>query len=97
MILELAHITISKQKQEAFEDALGKAKEVLNQADGYVSHEFKRCMEEGSKYILLINWESLEAHTEGFRKSELFKEWRDLIGGFFVEPPQVYHYQSILK
>jgi len=95
MILELAHISVSKGQEIAFQAALSQAKEVLKQADGYLSHEFKKCMEEESKYILLITWESLEAHTKGFRKSELFKEWRALIGGFFAEPPQVFHYQSI--
>jgi hypothetical protein len=35
----------------------------------------------------------LEAHTEGFRGSELFKEWRTLIGPFFDGPPLVEHYE----
>lgn len=95
MILELAKITIKIGTQNEFEEALAKAQEMLKRSDGYISHEFKKCMEESNRYILLINWESLEAHTEGFRKSELFKEWRALIGGFFAEPPIVFHYQSI--
>lgn len=95
MILELAIITITEGLEQEFEEALAKAQEILKQSNGYVSHEFKQCMEKHSQYILLITWESLEAHTEGFRKSELFKEWRALIGGFFAEPPLVFHYQSI--
>lgn len=94
MILELANITITPGNQQAFENALGKAQDILKQSDGYVSHEFKKCLEEETQYILLITWESLEAHTESFRKSELFKEWRALIGGFFAEVPEVLHYES---
>ena len=95
MILELATLTIKAGEQKAFEEALNKAQEVLKQAEGYISHEFQHCMEEQEKYILLIHWESLEAHTEGFRKSELFKEWRAIIGGYFAEAPQVLHYEKI--
>ena len=94
MILELANISITEGLQQEFEEALAKALDILKQSDGYVSHEFKKCMEEEAKYILLITWESLEAHTEGFRKSELFQEWRALIGGFFAEAPEVLHYES---
>jgi heme-degrading monooxygenase HmoA len=94
MILELASITISDGRQQEFESALVKGKDVLKQAEGYVGHEFKKCMEVPNRYILLITWQSLEAHTEVFRKSELFKEWRALIGGFFAESPEVLHYES---
>jgi len=54
-------------------------------------------MEEPNKYILLIKWESLEAHEIGFRKSELFKEWRGLIGSYFAGTPTVQHYKMKFK
>ena len=49
-------------------------------------------MYRANRYILLIEWDSLEDHTIGFRESDLFKEWRALIGSFFLEPPLVQHY-----
>ena len=95
MVLELAHIQIKEGQNEQFEANLKKAQEVLRQAKGYQGHQFQQCVEEPQQYILLITWESLEAHTEGFRKSELFKEWRALIGDFFAGPPQVLHYTKV--
>jgi len=93
MVLELAIIEIKKGENAAFETNLEKAQAFLQQSKGYISHEFQQCMEETNKYILLIRWESLEAHTIGFRKSELFKEWRALIGDYFAKTPDVQHYE----
>jgi heme-degrading monooxygenase HmoA len=95
MVLELAVIKIKAGESDAFEAALNQAQEVLKKADGYQGHEFKKCMEEANQYLLLIHWQSLEAHTEGFRKSTLFTEWRALIGPYFAEAPQVQHYKTL--
>jgi len=92
MILEIANIEIKKGENAVFEKQLEKAQSILSQAHGYLGHEFQQCMEHPEKYVLLIQWENLEAHTEGFRKSELFQEWRALIGEYFATTPQVEHY-----
>ncbi|MEX2263436.1 MAG: antibiotic biosynthesis monooxygenase, partial [Bryobacteraceae bacterium] len=55
----------------------------------YLSHELRRCIETKGRYLLLVRWETLEAHTVGFRESPLFQQWRGVIGGFFDAPPQV--------
>lgn len=94
MILELVTINIKPNEQKAFEEALHKAQDIIKQAKGYLSHEFQHCIEEKDKYILLIRWETLEAHMEDFRNSELYKEWRALIGEYFAEPPQVLHFEK---
>jgi heme-degrading monooxygenase HmoA len=103
MILELAIIEIKEGTNIAFEKNLDQAQHVLSQAEGYIGHEFKKCIERNNRYILLIKWTTLAAHigdaangsTEGFRGSELFKEWRSLIGHFFENPPLVEHYEQL--
>jgi heme-degrading monooxygenase HmoA len=95
MILELAIIEIKEGTNAAFEKKLDQAQHVLSQAEGYIGHEFKKCIERNNRYILLIKWTTLTAHTEGFRGSELFKEWRSLIGHFFEKPPFVEHYEQL--
>ena len=97
MILEIATINIKPGTQADFEKSLKQAQAVIRQSGGYVGHEFQQCIEEPNRYVLLIQWANLEAHTEGFRQSELFKEWRALIGGFFAEVPSVEHYQLKFK
>ena len=93
MILELATIDIKLGTNIDFESNLEKAHHVISQSKGYIGHQFQKCIEQENRYILLIKWETLEAHTKGFRESELFKEWRALIGPFFESAPQVQHYE----
>lgn len=95
MILELATIDIKPSTNAEFEQNLEKAQAVISQSKGYMGHDFKKCVEQQNRYVLLIRWESLEAHTIGFRESELFKEWRGLIGPFFENPPVVLHYEDL--
>jgi len=97
MVLEIANLEIKEGQNAAFEAALEKAQNVINQSPGYLSHEFQQCMEQPQEYVLLIQWESLEAHEVGFRKSELYKEWRGLIGEFFATKPVVKHYEVRFK
>lgn len=92
MILELATIDIKEGTNAEFEQNLKKAQTIICQSPGYLSHEFQKCIERDNRYILLIKWTSLEAHNIGFRESELFKEWRGLIGSFFAGPPTVEHF-----
>jgi heme-degrading monooxygenase HmoA len=100
MVLELATIDIKHGTNAEFEQNLQQAQQVLARAEGYIGHQFQKCIERANRYILLIQWVSLEAHigdaanvgTGGFRNSELFKEWRGLIGQFFENPPLVEHF-----
>jgi heme-degrading monooxygenase HmoA len=72
-ILELATIDIKQGANEEFEQALEKAQQVISKSKGYIGHQFHKCIEQDNRYVLLIRWETLEDHTEGFRESELFK------------------------
>jgi heme-degrading monooxygenase HmoA len=62
---------------------------------GYLSHEVQRCIEEPSRYVLLVKWESVEAHELNFRQTDLFPQWRGLIGVYFAQPPHVVHCESV--
>jgi heme-degrading monooxygenase HmoA len=93
VILELATIDIKPGTNTDFEMSLEKAQKVICQSKGYISHQFHQCVEQQNRYTLLIRWKTLEAHTIGFRESELFKEWRALIGPYFETPPLVQHYE----
>jgi heme-degrading monooxygenase HmoA len=54
-------------------------------------------MEQENKYMLLVNWEKLEDHTEGFRKSDVYSKWRDLLHHYYVPFPTVEHYTPIVE
>ena len=41
---------------------------------------------------VLLRWDTLEAHTEGFRGSGRYKEWRAKLHHFYEPFPAVEHY-----
>ncbi len=92
MVLEIATIDIKSGTNADFETALAQAQFVISKAEGYVGHQFHKCIERDNRYVLLIRWTNLTAHTEGFRNSELFTAWRGLIGPYFENPPVVEHF-----
>ncbi|MFD2719600.1 antibiotic biosynthesis monooxygenase family protein [Hymenobacter monticola] len=97
MILEVALFDIVPGRETAFEEQFAQAELVISQASGYVRHELQRGIETPTKYVLLVRWQTLEDHTEGFRQSALFTQWRALIGPFFATPPAVEHFHLLAE
>jgi heme-degrading monooxygenase HmoA len=96
MILEVAILDIGKGTPEEFEAAFRQASSLISSMPGYVSHELRRCLETPTRYILLVKWETLEAHTEGFRQSTEYQRWRELLHHFYEPFPTVEHYGAPL-
>lgn len=95
MILEVAILDVKPGQEAAFEKAFGQAQSIISAMQGYVSHQLQRCLEKPSRYILLVNWETLAAHTEGFRGSAEYLEWKALLHHFYDPFPAVEHYESV--
>jgi heme-degrading monooxygenase HmoA len=95
MILERAQIPVTEGEETAFEAAITQAKEVISQSPGFRSIQVFKGVERPSVYLLLIEWDTLEDHTVGFRESERFVRWRELIGPFFASPPEVEHFDLV--
>jgi len=47
------------------------------------------------RYLLLVRWETLEAHTIGFRGSPAYAEWRALLHHFYEPFPTVEHFDAV--
>jgi len=95
MILEVAVLDIKPGMQNAFESAFQEAQAIITKTNGHLSHQLQKCMETENRYILLINWEKLEEHTEGFRKSADYQQWKALLHHFYEPFPTVEHYHLI--
>jgi heme-degrading monooxygenase HmoA len=94
VILERAIFAIQPGTEQDFELAMEQAKEVVAQATGFRSLTLQRGIEQPSTYLLPIEWDSVEDHMQGFRESELFVRWRELIGAYFAVAPEVEHYHA---
>ncbi|MDJ1184637.1 antibiotic biosynthesis monooxygenase [Roseofilum sp. BLCC_M143] len=95
MILEVAKLDIIPGEEQNFEADFQKAEAILVSTQGYVSHELKRCIEMRSRYLLLVYWETLEDHTQGFRGSASYQEWKQLLHPYYDPFPEVEHYESL--
>lgn len=96
MILELAVLDVKPGQEAAFEAAFDEAQGIIASMGGYLSHQLQRCLERPNRYLLLVNWETLEAHTQGFRGSPEYQRWRELLHHFYEPFPQVEHYTRIV-
>lgn len=95
MILEVALLDVKPGQEREFEAAFAKAQAIISSMPGYVSHQLQHCLEKPSRYILLVNWQTLENHTEGFRGSEPYQQWRALLHHFYDPFPEVEHYEMV--
>lgn len=95
MILEVAMLNIKVGETTAFEAAFKQASSIIASMDGYIHHELQRCLENDHKYILLVKWETLEDHTEGFRRSDDYQEWKALLHHFYDPFPTVEHFALV--
>ncbi len=97
MVLEHAVIAVRPGTGEEFETAMERARPIIGACRGFVSLELRRCVEQRDRYLLLVQWERLEDHMVGFRESEAFTRWREVIGPYFDGPPSVDHYESVAR
>lgn len=93
MILEVAILNIKEGLSQEFEQTFEVAQDIISSMKGYISHQLKKCVEEDDKYILLVNWETIEDHEIGFRQSEEYKQWKALLHHFYEPFPTVEHYK----
>jgi heme-degrading monooxygenase HmoA len=95
MVLEVALIDVFPGSEDAFAVAYGLGYPVLAGTPGCRSVRMTRGIESPSRFVLLVEWDDVEAHQNNFRGTERFARWRSLIGEFFATPPVVEHFTDV--
>jgi len=95
MILEVATLIVRHGESKPFELAFSSAQKIISSMPGYRSHPLQRCIEHPDRYLLLVNWDTLEDHINGFRQSEEYQQWKALLHHFYDPFPEVVHYEVI--
>jgi len=95
MVLEVAIIEITPGSEEEFAVAYAKAYPLLAASEGCRNIRMTRGVESPSRFVLLVEWDSIEAHQANFRDTDRFPQWRGLIGPYFASPPLVEHYLDV--
>ena len=95
MILEAAPLSVKPGQSDDFETAFREAQAIISSMPGYLSHELQRCIERDGQYLLLVRWESVLAHEQGFRTSPQYQRWKALLHHFYDPFPTVLHYERV--
>jgi len=95
MILEHAILPVQVGRGEDFERAFTAATHIISSMPGFIGLTLSRCVERPDAYLLLVQWRTLADHVEGFRKSEPYQEWRNLLHHLYDPFPVVEHFEQV--
>jgi len=93
-VLEVAVLDVKPDLENDFETAFEQA--IISGMSGYIFHDLQKCIEQGNRYILLVGWQRIEDHTKGFRGSDEYLLWKELLHQFYDPFPVVEHYQRVI-
>ena len=97
VITEQAVLDIKPGQERDFESAFAEAKALIVSTSGFESLQLHRCIEQSNRYLLLVVWRRLEDHTEGFRRSSEYEEWRQLLHHYYDPFPTVEHFNLVIS
>jgi len=93
MIVEVIRYQIAEGQEAAFEDAYGQAQQYLMDSPHCLGYQLTRCLKHRSRYLLLIRWDSVDGHLQGFRGSPAFQGFLALVAPFFKQVEEMEHYE----
>src|SRR5262245_4933121 len=93
MIVEYTRYRISAESQPAFERAYQHAQQFLQQSPHCVAYELSHCTEEREKYVLRIEWVSVEEHLQGFRHEPNFRQFLSSVQPYTANIDEMQHYE----
>lgn len=95
MITEHALLPVKPGLGPQFEEAFASARPLIASMPGFRGLTLSRGIESPNSYLLLVTWDSVEAHEIGFRGSAEYKEWKRMLHHFYDPFPVVEHYQPV--
>jgi heme-degrading monooxygenase HmoA len=96
MITEHAVLEVIPGRESEFTKAMANASRFIAASPGFVSLQVERCLEVPNRFLLLVEWERLEDHTDGFRGSAAYEEWRAALHHFYDPFPVVEHFETVV-
>jgi quinol monooxygenase YgiN len=92
MVVEYIRYRIPHERQVRFEAAYGDAAASLDVSEHCLAYELSHGVEEPERYILRIEWDSLDGHEHGFRRSPEFQPFFAAVRPFVDDIEEMRHY-----
>ena len=87
------HATDSHEETFAsFEAAYKVASSSLDASPHCLGYELTRCVEEQDRYVLRIEWDSVDGHLMGFRRAPEFAPFLEAIKPYIDQIEEMQHY-----
>lgn len=97
MILEVAILDVIPGQESQFHADFQQAQQIISSMPGYIEHELQRCLEKPSRHLLLVRWQTLSDHVDGFRQSAQYQQWKQLLHHYYDPFPAVEHYELLFS
>ena len=94
MVIEYIRYAVPTDRAADFESAYLDARTALEASEHCLSYELAQGIEEPEHWILRIEWDSLEGHEQGFRKSREFGPFFKAVRPFFEQIEEMRHYRA---
>ncbi|GIF05830.1 antibiotic biosynthesis monooxygenase family protein [Actinoplanes siamensis] len=95
MILEVTLIDVLPGREDDFVAAYQLARPLIAGAEGCRGLRLKRGIELSTRFMLLVEWDSTEAHDLNFRRTERNAQWRASIAATLAQPPLTEHFADL--
>lgn len=92
MIVEQALLQVKPGQSDQFSKAMHQARPLIAVQPGFQSIEVRPSTDAPDQYLLLVGWDDVESHRDGFRKSPEYEQWRALLHDFYDPMPTVSYF-----
>lgn len=96
MVEETFMLDVEPGTEAAFEQDFRKVVQILKNAKGFLGAELKRSIEQENRFLVAIAWNSVEEHTEEFKKTAAFEQMKAILLPHYLETPNIQHYKKIV-
>lgn len=94
-IREVVNLVATDGHEAGLEAAVAAAVPLFQNSAGSRGLTLERSIDNPTHYRMIVLWETIEHHTVGFRESDAFTKWRELITPAIAQPPAAEHFREV--
>ena len=94
MVIEVIRYTIQPGEEAAFEDAYRQAAPLLEASGHCLGFTLTRATRERNRYLMSVYWDAPDGHLIGFRQSNAFKQYEELLKPYAAMVDESGHYRK---
>jgi heme-degrading monooxygenase HmoA len=95
-VWEITEMQVAQGREDEFVHTFQSHLSIVKNAEGALDCKLLRGVDKEGAFLLLIEWQSVEHHTEVFTKSEGFTTLSTAVAPFLTAPPAVFHGAIVL-